>query len=420
MIKFYDTCSLLDLQESIFQFDSKFLISSITIKELEQIKTSGTKDEEIKWNARNILRLLEQNENKYDIITYKNAFDSILISSFDMPITSDTQIIISAYQAFKNIDGIFVTSDLACKKIAECIGLKTEYTFSNNKDEYTGYIVIKMDDKELANFYNDTLINNKNIYNLLINQYLLISSYDLKSYSNQIIDKYKWAGDHYIKVPFCKAQSKMFGKITPKNGDDYQQIALDSLASNQITMLRGPAGSGKSYIAFGHMFSLLEQGKIDKIVIFCNTVATKGSAKLGFYPGSRTEKLLDSQIGNLLESKLGDKVIVEQLIEHGQLILLPMSDIRGYDTTGMNAAVYISEAQNLDIELMRLALQRIGEDSICIIDGDSSAQVDLSMYAGTHNGMRRVSKIFRDHDFYGEVTLKNIHRSPIAKLAQQL
>ena len=169
MIKFYDTCSLLNLQENIFQFDSKFLISSITIKELEQIKTSGTKDEEIKWSARNILRLLEQNEDKYDIITYKNAFDSILISSFDMPITSDTQIIISAYQAFKNIDGIFVTSDLACKKIAECICLKTEYTFSNDEDEYTGYIVIEMDDKELANFYNDILINNKNIYNLLIN-----------------------------------------------------------------------------------------------------------------------------------------------------------------------------------------------------------------------------------------------------------
>ena len=138
------------------------------------------------------------------------------------------------------------------------------------------------------------------------------------------------------------------------------------------------------------------------------------------YPGSRTEKLLDSQIGNLLESKLGDRVAVERLIDDGQLVLLPMSDIRGYDTTGMNAAIYISEAQNLDIELMRLALQRIGEDSICILDGDSNAQVDLSMYAGDNNGMRRVSKVFRGADFYGEVTLLNIHRSKIAQLAQDL
>jgi hypothetical protein len=34
-------------------------------------------------------------------------------------------------------------------------------------------------------------------------------------------------------------------------------------------------------------------------------VATKNSAKLGYYPGTRDEKLLDSQIGNMLISKFG-------------------------------------------------------------------------------------------------------------------
>lgn len=86
----------------------------------------------------------------------------------------------------------------------------------------------------------------------------------------------------------------------------------------------------------------------------------------------------------------------------------------------MNAAIYISEAQNLDIELMRLALQRIGDDSICILDGDSETQVDLDMYAGNNNGMKRVSKVFRGSDIYGEVTLKNIYRSKIAALAQKM
>ena len=181
----------------------------------------------------------------------------------------------------------------------------------------------------------------------------------------------------------------MFGKIKPK--DEYQLIAMDSLQNNKITMLRGAAGTGKSYLALAYLFFLLEHHSIDKIIIFCNTVATNGSAKLGYYPGSKDEKLLDSQIGNFLASKFGDKEVVIELIEKGQLILLPMSDIRGFDSTGMHAGIYITEAQNMDIELMRLALQRIGEDSICILDGDSEAQVDLSMYAGSNNGMRRVS-----------------------------
>lgn len=112
--------------------------------------------------------------------------------------------------------------------------------------------------------------------------------------------------------------------------------------------------------------------------------------------------------------------MVEDMVSKGTLILLPLSDIRGFDTTGMKAGIYIIEAQNMYIELMRLSLQRIGEDSICILDGDSEAQVDLPQYAGNNNGMRRVSEVFRGDPVYGEVTLQYIHRSRIARLAQQL
>lgn len=168
-------------------------------------------------------------------------------------------------------------------------------------------------------------------------------------------------------------------------------MAADSFTHNKITMIKGPAGSGKSLLSLGFLFSLLEKNRIDKIIIFCNTVAARNSAKLGYLPGSRDEKLLDSQIGNFLISKLGSRLEVERLIDSERLILLPMSDIRGYDTSGMQAGIYISEAQNLDIALMKLALQRIGEDSICIIDGDEKTQVDDINFAGANNGMRRVS-----------------------------
>jgi predicted ribonuclease YlaK len=69
---------------------------------------------------------------------------------------------------------------------------------------------------------------------------------------------------------------------------------------------------------------------------------------------------------------------------------------------------------------MKLALQRIGEDSVCIIDGDEKTQVDDISFAGNNNGMRRASKIFRGHNVYGEVELKNIHRSRIAQIAEKM
>lgn len=413
MIKFYDTCSLLELQSEAFNSD--FLISNLTINELEQIKTSGTRDEEIKWKARQILHLLEDNKEVYEVVIYNTKFDEYL-NDFSLPPNNDNKIVVSAYDCDQSREVIFVTSDLACKTIAEFVGLNTEFTKANDNDGYTGYQEITMGDEELADFYSNVKYNNINKYHLLTNEYLVI-----KDREGKIIDRYKWYETCYKDVPdYVKAESKMFGKIVPKDGDIYQALALDSLASNQISMLRGPAGTGKSLLSLGYLFSQLEKGKIDRIIIFCNTVATKGSAKLGFYPGSRTEKLLDSQIGNFLISKLGDRIAVEQMIDSGQLLLIPMSDLRGFDTSGMNAGIYITEAQNLDIELMKLALQRIGEDSICILDGDDHAQVDMSLYAGANNGMKRVSKIFRNANFYGEVTLKKIFRSKIAELAQQL
>lgn len=69
---------------------------------------------------------------------------------------------------------------------------------------------------------------------------------------------------------------------------------------------------------------------------------------------------------------------------------------------------------------MKIALQRVGEDSICIIDGDYSAQVDNEQYAGSNNGMRRLSEVFRGQDFYGEIQLQNIYRSRIAEIADKM
>jgi len=97
-----------------------------------------------------------------------------------------------------------------------------------------------------------------------------------------------------MQVHYKTINSIWFGEIKPKQGDFSQQIAIDCLNRNKLTLLTGPAGSGKSLLSMSFLFQQLERNKIDKIVVFCNPVATKDSARLGFYPGTRTDKLLDS------------------------------------------------------------------------------------------------------------------------------
>lgn len=169
------------------------------------------------------------------------------------------------------------------------------------------------------------------------------------------------------------------------------------------------------------MMEQLENGEIDKIYIFCNPVAVRGAAKLGFYPGDRNDKLLDSVIGNFLQSKLGDTMYVERLIEREQLILIPLADCRGVDIgTDSNAILYITEAQNMSIDLMKLSLQRAGTHCQVILDGDVKAQLDLSEYAGANNGLKRVAEVFKGSKIFGKATLKNIYRSKIAEIADRM
>ena len=106
------------------------------------------------------------------------------------------------------------------------------------------------------------------------------------------------------------------------------------------------------------------------------------------------------------------------MIEEGTLVLVPISDCRGMDTTGQNAGIYFTEAQNATKDMMKLVLQRIGEDSVCIIEGDDRTQTDMEVYKGSNNGLKRLSEVYRGQDYYGEVTLRNCHRSKIAARAE--
>lgn len=418
MIKFYDTCALLSDYQRIFKENEHFYISSVTLEELEDIKSSSHKDEDIKYKARRLVRFLINNLDNFVVIRYSDSVE-VLYKNI-LPNNNDSKIILSAlYLGTRVNEPIeFFTEDLCCYLLANSVKSDKFIPHLLNEpyisDSYNGITILEPKEENISLFYNTYSSKGENPFNLSLNEYIIIPSEDLNS-STEI---YKFNGECCEYVPYVSLQSRMFGEIKPK--DFYQRCLIDSLRKNQLTVVRGAAGTGKSLLSLAYLFEQLERHRIDKIIIFCNTVAVNGAARLGFYPGEKNDKLLDSQIGNLLSSKLGSKIEVERLIDENKLVLVPLADIRGYDTTGMNAGIYISEAQNLDIELMRLALQRIGEDSICIIDGDDEAQVDLPLYAGSNNGIKRMLEVFKGKSFFGTVQLQNIYRSGIARIAQEM
>ena len=414
---FYDTCSLLEELESVFTSQDHIYISSITLNELESIKTSSYKDEEIKYKARILLHLLEKYNNLYQVILYNTQLDEKR-KAVGLLDNNDSKIIISAYEVYEQLlanninDFTFKTKDLACKTLAKAQGLPVDYLYSTI-EEYTGYKEVVLTEERLAEFYQTFLPNNINNFELLINQYFII-----KDINKEVVDSYKWTAEGYKKINFNKIDSKMFGTLKAK--DTYQQLVIDSLYSNQFTIIRGKAGSGKSLIGLSYLFQELEKGHIDKIVMMVNPVATKDSCKFGFLPGTFLEKVLGSQIGHFLASKLGGIEYVYQLIEQKQLEFIALADARGYDTTGMRCALYITEGQNASVEQMKLILSRIGEDTIAIIEGDNNFQTDIKAYEGLNNGLRRACEVYKGEDYFGTITLKECYRSRIAKKIEEM
>jgi hypothetical protein len=120
--KFYDTCSLLLAGTKIFNNkNEKPVISSITIQELEDIKSSNRKDEKIKYLARRVVRSLTEHEGEYDLHIFETYMLDPMYGKGDFDVNNDLRILATAfdYDYYKHPDEtVFVTNDLVLKHIA--------------------------------------------------------------------------------------------------------------------------------------------------------------------------------------------------------------------------------------------------------------------------------------------------------------
>lgn len=235
---FYDTCSLLLKNNSLFEDQNeKPIISSITINELEGIKTSINKDETVRAQARAVLRQLNDNIDKYEIVLFNPHYLEFIDDSFD--ITNDLKILACAnyYNLFVQPIDYFITNDLILKQLA-LMYFKTAQVKSigEDEDDYTGFIELYLNDIEIANFYN----NYESLpIQPLLNQYII-----LKNTNGEVFDYYKYTKNGLEKIAYPTFNSYQFGQIKPK--DVYQLVAMDSMLQNKVTLIGGHAGTGKA------------------------------------------------------------------------------------------------------------------------------------------------------------------------------
>lgn len=447
-MKFYDTSALLDLPPDTLLAEP-FLIADITLYELEDIKTSGKKDEATKAKARTVTRLLAEHPAAYTVVSidYHQLF-SILN---DVPVKDNNDgTIMAAARWYLNeliekkedaekiqtrtgvfeksaadelvakttadVDSFcFVTSDLSCFNLAQRVmKLPCELSLDScgAHNDYTGWTEVALEDsgeEALAMAYSKD-VEQKNLFDTPTNGYVLIPNADADGNTAGL----RWDGSRYVPIKYKNLNTAYSGKIKPLNNQ--QKLAFDLLQNDNITikLLLGVYGSGKDFLMVNHAVDLIEKGKYDKIVWVRNNIEVKDTKEIGFLPGSMLEKVYP--FAAILADCLGGEVALERAITDGWVEIQPLGFIRGRSFN--RSIIYCSEAENLTKQHIQLLIGRVGEGSTLWINGDLRQIDDVAFER--NNGIQKLIDNLTGNERFGTVYLPITERSETARLADLL
>lgn len=272
--------------------------------------------------------------------------------------------------------------------------------------EYTGIKDIELNSEELAQFYQ----GDYQIRDLLENQYVFI-----RDGTDKIVDKFFWRNGSLERVPFVTFSSDYLGKIKPRNPEQECAFHLLKDTSIKVKLITGRFGSGKSMSMIAQANEALEKGTVDKIVYVRNNIAVRDTSELGSLPGSEIDKLLPFLMQ--FADHVGGKEALMTMIAQERLEPIHLGYLRGRDIK--NSIIYVTEAQNLTVDHIKLLLGRVGEGSYLYLDGDFHAQIDRSAFERSP-GLKKLIEVLSGNKLFGYVNLVKSERSEVSALADLL
>ena len=203
-----------------------------------------------------------------------------------------------------------------------------------------------------------------------------------------------------------------------------QKKLIQSIREKDITIVSGPAGTGKSYCQLYQAISLLKEfpEEYKKLMLIYPTEEDDSEA-VGFLPGSIEEKMsvwarpdlyTIEKIINESTGKEEGKRRVEEMIQQGLIEIHPTTFLRGL--TIDNAIICVNEVQNFTKDQLLKILTRVGEFSKLIIAGDSLQISAKSIKKGKkESGLLYALEVLQGMEEVGiiEFSAEDIVRNPL-------
>jgi phosphate starvation-inducible PhoH-like protein len=201
------------------------------------------------------------------------------------------------------------------------------------------------------------------------------------------------------RMAVCKPSTPSVNDIEVSNRIKFdfrnprQRFHVKSLRENQLTLVFGPAGTGKTYVSMAYAAQGLLRGEIKKLVLMRPAVALEGENH-GFLPGDLWAKVSPWARPMLrkLGRFMGSQERILEMYKRGAIEILPFTTLRG-DEFEDGTFVMLDEAQNCTPEQLRAFVTRIADGAKIVIAGDVS-QNDL----GEGTGLEYLGDLVEKYD----------------------
>ena len=182
-----------------------------------------------------------------------------------------------------------------------------------------------------------------------------------------------------------------------------QKRAKENIINHAYNFVVGKAGSGKTLLAVQIGLDMYFKRQYNKIVITRPTVSTEDN---GFLPGTEREKLEPwlVPIMSNMRKVYNKPEKIKTMVDSEDIELVSLTHFRG--RTFDDAVVIVDEFQNLTKAQLRMALGRLGKNSVMIFCGDNQ-QVDLK--DSFNSAIDDIAKMEQSEYVY-KVVLEDNHR----------
>lgn len=411
MINFLDTSAILS-KNALKEFKNIY-ISPISLTELENIKTSYNKSEELKYLARSAVRDII---GSIDILTTRflsqRKVDKLLKKYDFLRDINDHRMLceaeLLAQETGEKVQ--FVTSDgaqyLFASEMPHLQALFYEGRNEKNEETYCGWSRHYLNDEKMNLLYSDPKMN---ILDCKINEYAQIYQ------GQELRDIVRWDGNEYQPIKYKDIKNPYLGEtVRPRNIE--QKMAFDLLQNQNIKvkLLTSAWGGGKTLIALNYALEQIARGTYQKLVFVRNNIIAAGTNDIGYLPGDVRSKL--SIFTRCIADHVGGEEKLEEMMDDRLVEAVPLSHIRGRSIR--DSIVLCDECENMDDKLVTLLMSRIEEDSEIVFCGDV-AQIDSKKFE-EHNGIRSMLKNLAGDPLFGTVKLIKSERGPVSKLCDRM